>query len=139
MTHPAPYIPAKLSPSETPRAADYILDSYLIHHTITRCTHCNRTHESSTVNEVWCLRGHTNRNQKPAAVIRPDIPIGISTLTEKRIPVCHECYTTMPTVEATPVSEDEWRKTLQRKYAEPGPSAPKAPKAPLAIPSLDDL
>jgi hypothetical protein len=132
MTSQQPYIIPKLT--DSPKATDYVLDSYLLH---IQHTTCNCSHEtiSSSLFEVWILpnrQGGSTRHLKPAdGVLRATLEIGTTRLPPKTSLVCWKCVSAHTQLERQYDTEASWRETLKRKYApeiirERAP-APKAP------------
>ena len=139
MTDSAPY--AILRTNSEPASADFVLDSYLMHR---KTIHCLRCQCDATTSEIFEVQIHPTRKIRrlvPATTIREGFPVGLSTLQVRNQPACFTCFDTLP--QEAPAtrfdSEDEWRKTLQRKYATQPQSSSTAPRAVKEGPTLEDL
>lgn len=143
---PQPVGEASLTPKlldGSPRASDYRLDHLLIHHHVARCTRCNEVAHHDEVFECWILRSQhgasPTKRLLPARVLVPGFPVLLHNLPTVELPVCSQCLSTVPAADPRPITDDEWRQTLNRKHTErPTAAQPKSgPKARPIIPSLD--
>jgi hypothetical protein len=122
-----------------PQAAEFLLDSYLMHRKTTHCCRCNSDNTTSEVFEVQVHPTRKIRRLVPASSIKEGFAIGISTLQVRQQPACFVCFDTLPQ-DSKPqfANEDEWRRTIQRKYAnQPKPAS--ATSVAKEGPTLEDL
>jgi hypothetical protein len=133
----APY--AIIRTNSEPQAAEFLLDSYLMHRKTTHCLRCNSESTTSDIFEVQIHPTRRIRRLVPATTIKDGFAVGLSMLQVRQQPACFVCFDSLPQ-ESKPqfANEDEWRRTLQRKYA----TQPKTSSATAVAkegPAIEDL
>lgn len=109
------------------------VDSYLMHVHCQRCAHCGRRERWSVLYEVRLVPAPILGNNGLRRLLRPVtsaldpmLELGYSNLNEKTVLRCGHCIPFEPSAPPrSPLSEAEWAKTLERKYAPPPSSSPR--------------
>lgn len=127
-------LPYTIDRSQRDNAAEFVLNSYLMHVRSHRCCACGVTHQSSSLLEVWVHKNSANRTAGrrlvEATTFDPKVELGVSHLPIRDIPLCFLCVASQLETAASPHKteaqlQQEWAQTIRRKYA-PTQIAPKA-------------
>jgi len=107
-----------LPTNHEPRPDELRLVETLIHHRSQTCELCSSTEFFSEIWDVYLFRH--SRMLKRASRLTPGVPVGVTKLPTKMIPICFKCVRTLEDVIEPRKHHDEaeWRATLGRKEAE---------------------